>query len=70
MPAVFTVTHSLARSVHNTLGLTWAYNYKIETNIYLIGYDGQHKQESRMAYGPADEALSTVLVIFKKMFLF
>ena len=28
------------------------------------------KQESRMAYGTADEALSTVPVMFKKMFLF
>ena len=28
------------------------------------------KQESCMAYGTVDEALSTVLVMFKKMFLF
>ena len=28
------------------------------------------QQESRRAYGTADEALSTTLVTFKKMFLF
>ena len=29
----------------------------------------QNKQESRMAYGIADEALLTVLVVFKKLFV-
>ena len=34
--------------------------------IFLLMY----KQESRMAYGTADEVLLTVLVIFKEMFLY
>ena len=47
-----------------------------EFQTYLKGYtisftmrDHIHKQEGRMAYGTADEA-SSVLVMFKKMFLF
>ena len=30
----------------------------------------KQEQESRRAYGTADEALSTTLVMFEKMFLF
>ena len=36
--------------------------------LMLSGPDFKN-QEGQMAYGKADEALSTVLVMFKKMFL-
>ena len=43
----------------------WTYKVKTVEVGWMID-----KQESQMAYGAADEALSTVLVMFKKMFLF
>ena len=52
------------------------------TNFYLklqiivctphvtVYHRAENEQESHRAYGTADEALSTTLVMFKKMFLF
>ena len=60
----------------------WEIKLRISVNIYCrlpklgmstrvfkisLCYD---KQENHRAYGTADEALSTTLVMFKKMFLF